>query len=409
MRLLIAIGLRNIWRNPRRSFLTASVLAIALCSMMLLDSFVKPIRKQLIGSQTNTFMGHAQVHHPSYREEQEIEQKIEDIEKVRTFLRQHPQVKSFSERVISEATLSSAEEFSGVQVFAVNFAEEGKLSKIKKAVISGEYPKSENKRDIIIGQELAEKLAVQVGDKLVLTVNNVIEKEMQQKMFRVKAIFKSYLRSLDKYSAFVAQTELQEMLGLKDAIHQVAIKFNNIEFVEQQQDSIWQELKNENHLLESWPELLPALKSILELNDISIYIIAAIFFIFIFFTIINTLLMAIFERLFEFGVLKSIGSKPWQIALTILSESFALAVLGSLMGLILGSALIYYLSISGVTAYTDMEINGSQMNQPIYTQFTLQQFTLFPLSIIIMTLISGVYPAIYASRIKESDAMRKSL
>ena len=151
---------------------------------------------------------------------------------------------------------------------------------------------------------------------------------------------------------------------------------------------------------------MPALKSMFEMTNVSISIVAIILFLLICLSILNTMFMSIYDRMYEFGVIKALGTKRWQVSIQIIYECLGLGLLGTSIGLALGFLAVYYWGIHGIS-FADTEFNGVSVHEPIRTVFAWQQFTLVPLSVLAMTVISGLYPAYYAGKITPMEGMRQ--
>jgi len=142
--------------------------------------------------------------------------------------------------------------------------------------------------------------------------------------------------------------------------------------------------------------------------DFTVYLVGAILFFVTAIGIINSMFMSIYERIYEFGVIKALGTQPRQVFQLILCEAFLLAVFGLIFGLIIGAPLTWYYSIHGLP-FGDLQVQGFTVADKVKTVLTPSQFTLFPLWLIGLTLIASIYPALFASRILPSEALQKSL
>ena len=410
MKLFFLLGFRNVFRNKRRTFLTCSVIAIALCSLVLIDGLMIAMKHTMVRLQTSTYMGEAQVHSPNYQEDDDISNTIKNQGKLLSFLKTEPLIKNFSPRVLTNGMLSSSYESQIVRVVGVDFSKEKHLSKLSSNLSKGTYPNQENSDNaFILGEKLAKKLRVRMGERLILTFSEKISSDVTQEMFKLTGVVNFNMRPLDDLFIFIDIKKAQKMFGLKSSEwHEVALKFDNETIAEAHGDEFKEKFSQTGNLYESWGELAKPLKSMLDMTQYSMSIIYGLVFIFILFAILNTMFMSIFERSFEFGVIKALGSKKGQVAYLVLCECFSLGVLGSFLGMLIAGALMYYLSLNGIS-YGGSEFNGISLSEPIKPVLTLRQFTEIPAMIILITILSGLYPAIHTARMKISDAMKKSL
>jgi len=157
-----------------------------------------------------------------------------------------------------------------------------------------------------------------------------------------------------------------------------------------------------------WDGIMPELSSMIGMSNYSTFIVAIILFGVVALGVINTLFMSIYERMFEFGVLKGIGTRPWLIFRLILAEGAVLAVLSVILGSIVGLIVNSFFAHHGFD-FTGLEVAGVTFQEPILAQINAMQFIKYPIWIFVLTLLAATYPAIYASRLVPAEAMRRSL
>jgi ABC-type lipoprotein release transport system permease subunit len=285
---------------------------------------------------------------------------------------------------------------------------ECQLSKIDDAIKQGEFFKDSNPADIVIGSKLAEILEVSLGDRLVVTLAQAEGGELSQNMFRISGIYSFDMKELDTGMAFIRLPVAQKMLGIGDNIHEIAIKFKDIELALQEDLPFWQKYSSNGNEAISWTKILPQLKAVFDASGISRAIMMVILGIVVIFGIINTLFMSLYERLFEFGVLRAVGTRPWGVGKLMLFEAGALGVVSVIVGLVIGGLLNLVFFNVGID-YRGIEFAGSMIQEIIYPVLKWSQFVVYPLGVFLFTFIIGLYPAIVAARMSIAEAMRKSL
>jgi len=124
--------------------------------------------------------------------------------------------------------------------------------------------------------------------------------------------------------------------------------------------------------------------------------------------VINSMFMSIYERIYEFGVAKAIGTRPWQILSLVLIEAFLLALIACAVGIVIGFLLSSYFQTHGVPIGR-MEVSGVLLDGNMYTQVRAYQFVAFPAYVMMLTVAAAIYPAIFASRITPSQALQRAL
>ena len=215
-------------------------------------------------------------------------------------------------------------------------------------------------------------------------------------------------KEMDEKSAFIHISRGQRLLGIEDNIHEIAVKFKNISQKQKDHSSLWEKINVTGNLGESWENIVSSFVGMMSLVDQLKGLIAMILIVLVALGIINTLFMALYERMFEFSVLRALGTKGREIILMIVSEAGSLSLVSIIAGIIIALFIAIPLKIWGVD-FTGIDLAQVTFKEPIYFVFTYSQFVIFPIATFIFTLIVGFYPAIHASRIKMSEAMKRSL
>ena len=404
--LVSRLAYRNIFRNTRRTVLTVCLISCGLAALLLADSFVRGSLKTFISISTETFLGEAQIHQQGFRDAQDIDLYIPKPEALYKKLDNYSEVKAYSPRTLTGAMISSSENVSGGMIVGINDEREAQVSKLKKSMLKGDYL-SNKKGEILLGSLMADLLEVDLGDRIVVTISQANGGELSQELFRVSGIFSFNDRNMDNGIAFVNLDQGQQLLNI-DGIHQVALNFTYDEAINDKTLALWQELNSQGLETLDWLELVPQLSGMLGMVDYTTLIIAFIMYILVSLGLINTMLMSIFERRNEFGILLAIGTRPRQLFWQIMMEGFLIGLISTFIGLIIGSILCYFGSVYGIS-YDDLEMMGTTINEPLYPIADYWVFFELSLSILFITLLACLYPALHAARLKPSDAMRKTL
>jgi len=404
----IKLAWRNIFRNKRRTIITGLAIGIGLASLVFTDALIIGMKENMINSATSSFLGEAQIHRKNYRETQEVEKTIYNNDKVAAKIKKDNRVKNFSERVISYSMINSPANVRSVVVYGIDPKNEKYISEIDDGIIKGNYLKEENERGIVIGNKLAELLDVEIGDRVVVTVSQADTADLSQDMFLVSGIFKMHVEDLEKGTIFINKEKAQEMLGLKGKIHEIAITFNKSGYANNESTPFVREFTTDNNEAANWPTLFPQMKLVFQMTDFSTMILGVIIFGIVIFVIINTLFMSLYERLFEFGVLRAIGTRASGVRKMIVLEAGALGVISVIMGIILGYILTYIVSKVGID-YRGLEFVGTTFTKLLYPVMEIRQFILYPILVFLFTIVISLYPAVYAGKMKIAEALRKSL
>jgi ABC-type lipoprotein release transport system permease subunit len=404
----VKLAWRNLLRNKRRSFIAGTAIGIGLACLIFVDALWIGMEDNMIHSATASFMGEGQIHKEGFRNSQTVEETIIDSDQVLAEISSEPEVEHFTPRVFSFAMISSAANLSAVSMIGIDPRTERNLSHVDDVLQSGTYFEEDNQRDVLIGSKLAELLEVDLGDRLVLTVAQAGTGDLSQEMFRVSGIYHFNISEMDRGMAFVRIDKAQEMLAIGNDIHEIAITFKSREYGQDPSIPFWGSYSRSGNEALPWTELMPQLKAALDLSDFSILIIGLILFGIVALGIINTLFMSLYERMFEFGVLRAVGTRPFNIARLIVFEAGALAIVSIVLGSVMGLILTYITSRTGID-YTGIEFAGVTFRQLLYPVLQVDQFVIFPIAVLILTMLVGVYPAVYAARLTPARALRRSL
>lgn len=404
------LAFRNIFRNPRRTFLTVLLISSAVIALIFTDGLMVGMRALLIHKVTSTWLGHAQVHHAEFRDSYDVNFRIKDPTGIEAILEQDPDVEAYALRTFSGGMIASSNNVVPGAIFGVQPDNEPKVSRLKEAHVGGEFITGATKNEIMIGTKMAELLEVQLGDRIVVTLSEADTAELSQTLFRVSGILQFNERSMDQEMAFVSLASGQKMLGLGNGVHEIAIAFKDGVDEAAVLERLGNAINTESVEFLSWRGLIPDLAGWLEMSDISTLIIGIILFILVSLGLINSMFMSIYERHYEFGVMLGLGTAKRQVFWLICWEGFFVALIASGLGIILGYFLTSYLSVHGLSfGDQSMEMNGITLNEPVKTIMRWQQFVLVPAFITILTALACIIPAIHGARLVPADALRRAL
>lgn len=399
----LKIGILNVFRNKRRSFLTGLAIGIGLMSLILADGLMVGMRNYMVNSVTEDFLGHGQIHHREFRNTNKNKFVIEELKKEDFF---RPELIGVSFRVISPALIASPEGSNQVNLFGINPADEKNVSRLAKFIIKGSYL-DKDARSIIIGDRLAKRLNVGIGDKVVATVSTLKGENISQELLRVGGIFSFGSRDFDNQMAFILTEKLHSMLQCNDCFHEVALKLKNLNELGIHLRDYKENFSKKGNIFETWRELVPALDSAFKLNDISLILMVILLGILVGAGIINTTYMSLFERKFEFGVLMAVGTRKSVLFTIVMIESITLAILSIIIGSLLTLVFGYMLAVYGVD-YGGVSLAGVTLREPIYFVFNPKSFLIFSAGLLVFTVIASIYPVLRLLQISPGNALKQN-
>ena len=403
--MFVKLAWRNVLRNKRRTLLSASAIGIAVATMIFADALMIGWKELMIKNATSTFTGDAQIHRNAFRRLSETKYTVPNHHEIYRRLDNASKVKQWTPRTHSFAMISSASDSYSITVMGIDPVKERSVSKVDDNIRAGEFLQKDDENAILIGHKLAAILAVELEDKVVLTVADAETGDMSQEMFRVRGVFNLSLREMDRNMAFIPLSVSQRLFGIDDRVNEIVVCFNNLNLKEQIDLPFWNVLKQDDEVsAKSWLELQPELAAVLKMIDYSIFILGTILFLVVAADIVNTLFMSLYERMYEFGILRAVGTRSLNLGKLILLESAFLALISSVIGGIAGFLVTYYFSRRGID-YSGTEFVSVSMDV-VYPVLSWRQFVVYPVMTVLFTVITGCYPAVYAVRLKIAKTLK---
>ncbi len=406
MNKFIKLAWRNMLRNKRRTFIAGTAIGIGLAAMIFTDAIMIGMEQYMVNSATSSFLGDGQIHHADFRLTNDVNLTINDLDRVVKELESDTLVDKFTERTLTFGMITSPANVSAVSLVGVNPATEKYLSLIDDAVDQGTYFEGDNEQDLVIGCRLADLLDVELGDRIVITAAQAHTGDLAQELFRISGIYNFGDKSIDQGMAFIRLKKSQDMLNLGGDVHEIAMKLNNEDVAQDKTAPFWKKYSTDGNEAVSWVVIMPEIKAVFEMADFLMVILGLILFGVVSLGIINTLFMSLHERMFEFGVMRAVGTSPFAMGRLIIFEACALAVISIVIGAIIGYVATSIVGITGID-YSGIESVGITYRDPLYPILQVRQFIIYPIAVFIFTAIIGLYPARYAAKISPAEAMRK--
>lgn len=407
--MIFLLAWRNLLRNKRRTSLTVALISLTLAVLMFADAYVQAMSGAMIRSATRLYPGDAQIHARQYLPERDAEQVIYDVTNRLEVLGGMDVVTHYSPRVMDFGMVSSAANNLPVQIVGIEPEMERNLSKIYEGLVQGEFlDQQEGGEPVLIGEPLAELLEVELGDRLVVSLNNYRLNDLEQRLFRVNGIFRVGAKMFDENLVFIPLSVAQSMLGAEGGVHEIAVNFIDTDMSADSTLPIWSLISDDQVTAQGWPELMPDLAALTATFDISMIIIFSILFVVAILGIINALFMSIFERTYEFGVLLAIGTRRRFLFMLIVVEALMLGLISCVIGVVVGYLVIAVIGDIGIN-YGGMEISGVALAEILRTETRPVHFTWYPISVFLLTVAGSLYPGFYAMRIVPAKALHKSL
>ena len=401
---------RNIWRNPRRTIITVCAIAFASLLLVFMLSFQFGSYETMINTSVKIQTGHLQVQAEEYQEKKNIRQVVPNPTAVAAILDKTPNVEAYSFRCQTFSLISSEKRTYGVAVTGIDPAGEAKVSRLKSLVGEGSFLSENDTNQALIGKLLARNLRVDLGDELTV-LGQGRDGSIAATVVQVKGIFSSGISEFDRIAVHIPLQLFQEVYSMQGAVHKIIVIADALRNIAAIKNAILAGLSspelNKKLRVLDWDELMPGLRQSIEMDLVSGLIFYLLLVLVVAFSILNTFLMAIFERTREFGVLMAIGTTPGRLTKVLLLESMTLTAIGIAAGIIIGCLITLYFQTYGIDISGASELlNQFGITGRIYPKLSVLSAISGPLAVWVITFFAALYPALKVRRLQPVEAMR---
>ena len=405
--LFLAMAWRNVWRHRRRSVLTVAAISLGLAFNIFMRGLGDGFHEQMVDNSVQSHIGHIQIHRAGYHDDPAITKTLPDPAAVRQAIEALPNLRGFSFRVLGDGLASSAENSAGVGVVGVTPDEESRVTTVHRAVVEGEYLDPGQHKPALIGARLAKLLQLSLGDSLVVLVQ-AADGSMGGEKYKITGIFRSGSPDLDRGMVYLLLRDARSLFALEGRYTEATLLLNNSSGVAAAQATLTAHLAGDGVEVLPWYVVEPYIQQFIELDDAFFYVIVLILFIVISVGILNTILMSVFERVREFGVMMSLGMKPRQVIRLVVLEAALLAVVGILIGGAIGSAFTLYYASAGMdlASWAEGAAAIGMTSTVAYPKLTALNLGLSSLAVLFVVMLVSLYPAVHAARLRPVEAIR---
>lgn len=407
---LLKLGWRNIWRSKLRSLVVIFSIIIGVWGGLLILGIMYGLNNQRMDIAINGYIGNVQIHNENFLDDYAIKHVINNIDKYENFLSKDSRVKAYSKRIVLSGMLSNSNGSSGIQVLGVNPSSEKNVTKIYSKLIEGEYFKSKKNNTILVGKKIADKLNLKLKSKVVITFQDE-KNNLVSLLFRVEGIFRSGNSMFDESNVYVKNQSIRDNLVNFIGFHEMPIViYENIEDSSLDlTDALKKDLKkiDNTNIIQSWDDIAVELAYANKMISAFLYFFMLIVISGLSFGIINTMLMAVLERKRELGMLMCIGMTRLKIFLMISIETLFLALIALPFGLIFSYFMINYFSVNGIDlSIVAAGLENFGIGTMLYLKLPINYYYEIGLMIIVITIISSVFPSIRALKINPVEASK---
>ena len=406
MNLYLKLAWSNIWRHRRRTVIIALAMGLSLGMMMWYDGLMDGFNDAIAGNAVRVLGGNVQVHAEGYREKVDSNPLLplaDDTAIINAALAQ-PNVIAAARRIQTGGLVSNSEGAFSLNIIGIEPEAEAPVSLIAEHVVEGRYLDAADEDAILIGKGLADALALNIGDRITM-VGSDVHKQNRQRTMTVVGIYDIGIPSMEKATLYISLAEAQSLFNLNGQSTEVQITLKKVGTEANVVAALSSALPG--YEVESWANNYPELGNAVGRKNIVMDIFSVIIVAIAGIGILNLLMMAIYERTREIGLLGAMGLKPGEIATTFILEGALIGVVGVVVGIAMGLSInislmqvgMDYTQYAGITDYMAL-ISGR-----VYPTLGVNKLFTRATIMLVIAALAALVPAMIASRREPSEAL----
>ncbi|MCG7872166.1 MAG: FtsX-like permease family protein [Candidatus Thiodiazotropha lotti] len=402
----VALAVRNLVRNRRRTIITLLTMMFGIATLTLLSALNDGWLSQMKTNFILSFTGHLQIHAKGFESSQNLRDNIADPEAISRFMDTYPEIIGWTQRIRTSGLASVSGSSSGVQIMATDPEQETWVTSMDQSVTSGVWLRPGMNKDLLLGKTVAQNLGAGLSDRVILMTQRP-SGEMVSEVFYLRGIIETGAPQIDRTLALISLDGAQQWLQMEQAVTDIVIRADHHDQTDTLYRLFVQQLSEQVYEIMPWQELDPMVRQWLEFSDAYGLIILFVVILLVLTEILNTMLISLHERQKELGVMIAIGTQPHRIFLMLLFEAVLLIFVGAVLGYLSASLIVMLLAEGGIdlTGYANA-FEFFYMDPVIHPQLTRDSAIKILLATLVAALLSGLYPAWKATRLSVSQALR---
>jgi len=403
----LKLGWRNLWLHPLRTLLTSAALAVGIAALTFLSAMDDGWMQQIKTNFALTVTGHIQVHAAGFEVSRKLSQRIDDPDAVLATIRQLPGIDGVTLRVRASGLASSAGSNAGALIYGVEPEQERRMSRLAGFITAGSWLPSDDAHAAVLGDVLADRLNIGIGDKLVLMAA-VPGGDIASEVFRVRGLVHSGVMGVDDLIVLTPLDTTRQWLGLGSAVTDIVIRADSFDAVTPLAARLKRALDGEGLEVLRWFDIDPMAQQWADFADAYTWIVLFIVIIVVLAEVLNTMLMSMHERVREFGLMAALGVKPGQVFAMVVWETIVLVLIGGAAGFAIGGGLSLWYGEQGIDlSQFAIAFSFMYMDPVIHPLLQLDSILRILSAAIFGAMIAGLIPAWKASRLEPSHALRE--
>ncbi|NND35848.1 MAG: ABC transporter permease [Gammaproteobacteria bacterium] len=403
--IIVKLAWRNLWRNHRRTLIMVGAVTIGAWAMIFMTALLRGMVDQMVRDGVSALPGHVQIHHPGFIDDPSVDNLMPAPDARILAALDVDGVVRWTSRVRVPAVISSVRESRGVTLIGIHPAEEREMSFVADDIVDGRFLEAPDDRGIIVGRKMLDNLETNLGKRIVIMSQDPAN-EIVDRGFRIVGVFESKIATYEEQMVFAGRDVVQQMLRIGGQVSEIAVLGkgyrSSSELCERIDANVDDSLE-----VKPWDQLDTYLGSMLPVMDGFVYVWIVVVFLALSFGLVNTLVMAVFERVREIGLMLALGMKPGTILGQIIVESLCLLVMGLGVGNALAIATVIPLR-DGI----DISIVGEGMAMfgaasVLYPKLLASDVIMANVIVLVLGFLASLSPAWRASRYEPIEAITK--
>ena len=403
----VKIAWRNLWKNKRRTLITASAIAFSITIVIFSIAANEGQHDKMIENTMNIFSGYIQIHRLGFQDDPGVEKSFTIPPEMKKDIETEKDIAAYAPRLQTGALAASDNNSAGAFVVGVDPAKESKITIFNNRIIRGEFLSDKGRKECIIGERMARNLGIKTGSDLVL-ITQGIDGSTGAIRFKVKGIFRMGAPEFEQTMVLINIEDARDLLRAYDMVNSIVITTKSPDDIYKTVEMLKQKISGEEYEVLGWKELMPDLVQLIDWDNVKDNFFFGLIMMVVIFGVLSAVFSSVLERTNEFGVMLALGTKPNQIILMVMTEAFLLTLLGLAVGLSAGLALSYYYVLNPIempqSSASAFEHYGMENRlyfaiKPVRTGITVLVITL-------LSLFLSFLPAWRASRLKPDEAIR---
>ena len=401
--LILKMAWRNIGRNRRRTAATVGAMAFGLYAMVIWFGMLQGMLNDMEETVVEVELGDLQIHAPTYLDDPSLYTDIDNVDALLSRL----EAAGFraSARLVGAGLAAAHDSAAGASLRGIDVQGNAGVSVISTRLAEGAWLDDDDPAGVVVGRRLARTLDLAVGNELVV-LSQTTDGAIANDLYAVRGILDSVSDGIDRSAVFLTDAAFRELFVMPAGAHEIVLrKPDDLELTAALEAA---QVLAPDLDTQSWRSLVPTLATYLDSARQMMAIISAIIYIVIAILILNAMLMAVFERIREFGVLKALGVEPRQVLSLIFAESALQTGLALAIGLALSLPTLWYLVEYGIDtgALGGVSVIGATFATVWQAAVSPATFVTPSMTLILLVLLAVIYPALKAARISPVEAMR---